>query len=108
VTVVIVIVFTFLLQQVILGQVLAPRIFSHSIGLHPIVALFALLAGSQLFGVLGGFFSVPVAGVIQETITAFWKRWEQSHPLQFQTQAVTVEQPAPVRPGQTSTDPPGE
>ncbi len=83
VTVIVVIIFTFLLQQIILGQILAPRIFSHSIGLHPIVALFALLAGSQLFGVLGGFFSVPVAGVIQEVTTAFWKNGNKTIPFNF-------------------------
>ncbi len=86
ITVLIVIIFIVLLQQIVLGQVLAPRIFSQSIGLHPIVALFALLAGGQLFGILGGFFSVPLAGVIQEIITSFWKRWEQNHPQQFQIQ----------------------
>ena len=83
ITVLIVIVFTILLQQVVLGQILAPRVYSQSIGLHPIVALFALLAGSQLFGVLGGFLSVPVAGVLQEIVVASWKRWEEQHPDHF-------------------------
>lgn len=93
ITVLIVIVFTTLLQQVVLGQIMAPRIFSHSIGLHPIVALFALLAGGQLFGVLGGFFSVPLAGVIQEVITSFWKRWEQNHPQQFEAPVTPIQLP---------------
>jgi predicted PurR-regulated permease PerM len=86
VTVLIVIAFTVLLQQIVLGQVLAPRVYSQSIGLHPIVALFALLAGSQLFGVLGGFFSVPIAGVLQELVVSTWKRWEARHPDQFDEQ----------------------
>ena len=97
VTVLIVLIFIVLLQQIVLGQVLAPRIFSHSIGLHPIVALFALLAGGQLFGILGGFFSVPLAGVIQEVITSFWKRWEQNHPQQFQTQEAPMQPSAPEK-----------
>jgi predicted PurR-regulated permease PerM len=86
VTVLIVTIFTVLLQQIVLGQILSPRIFNQSIGLHPIVALFALLAGGQLFGILGGFLSVPFAGVIQEIITTYWKRWKQDHPQQFQAQ----------------------
>ena len=86
VTVLIVIAFTVLLQQIVLGQILSPRIYSQSIGLHPIVALFALLAGGQLFGVLGGFFSVPIAGVLQEVVVATWKRWEEQHPDQFDEQ----------------------
>jgi predicted PurR-regulated permease PerM len=100
VTVLIVTIFTVLLQQIVLGQIMAPRIFSQSVGLHPIVALFALLAGGQLFGILGGFFSVPIAGVIQEIITSYWKRWEQDHPQQFQTQATPIKQsdlPKPER-----------
>ncbi|GAC1505414.1 MAG: hypothetical protein NVS2B12_19010 [Ktedonobacteraceae bacterium] len=94
VTVLIVVVFTIVLQQIVLGQILAPRIYSQSIGLHPIVALFALLAGGQLFGVLGGFFAVPIAGVIQEVIVALWKRWEERHPEQFEEQKPPA-QPAP-------------
>ncbi len=90
-TVVIVIVFTVLLQQIVLGQILAPRIYSHSVGLHPIVALFALLAGGQLFGVLGGFLSVPLGGVFQEIVVSFWRRWEQRQPEQFLTQAPVVQ-----------------
>jgi predicted PurR-regulated permease PerM len=95
VTVLIVTIFTVLLQQIVLGQVMAPRIFSQSVGLHPIVALFALLAGGQLFGILGGFLSVPLAGVIQEIITSYWKRWEQDHPQQFQT---SEQKPDPTPP----------
>jgi predicted PurR-regulated permease PerM len=93
VTVLIVTIFTVLLQQIVLGQIMAPRIFSQSVGLHPIVALFALLAGGQLFGILGGFLSVPLAGVIQEVITSYWKRWEHNHPQKFQAQVTPAEQP---------------
>ncbi len=96
VTVLIVIAFTVLLQQIVLGQILAPRVYSQSIGLHPIVALFALLAGSQLFGVLGGFFSVPIAGVLQEVVVSTWKRWEDQHPDQFDEQKSIAQQAGAV------------
>ncbi|HVB25779.1 MAG TPA: AI-2E family transporter [Ktedonobacteraceae bacterium] len=93
VTVVIVIAFTVLLQQIILGQIVAPRIFSKSIGLHPIIALFALFAGGELFGVLGGFLAVPIAGVIQEVIEALWKHWKIQHPEQFPVGTAPLQQP---------------
>lgn len=83
VTALIVAIFMVFLQQILLGQILSPRVFSRSVGLHPIVALFALFAGGQLFGVLGGFLSVPVAGVIQQIIVAQWHRWKANHPEQF-------------------------
>jgi predicted PurR-regulated permease PerM len=62
-TVVWVILFFLAVQQVE-NNVLVPRISGHAVGLHPLGALFALLAGFQLAGVLGGLFAVPLAGVV--------------------------------------------
>ena len=76
-------VFMALLMGVVLGQVLAPRIFSKTVGVHPIVALFALFAGAELFGLLGGLLAIPVAGVLQQIIVALWQRWRSQHPEQF-------------------------
>ena len=70
-------------QGIVIGQILSPRIFSKTVGIHPIVALFALFAGAELFGLLGGFFAIPVAGVLQQIIVALWHRWEKTHPAQF-------------------------
>ena len=79
----IVAVFITLLQGVVIGQILSPRIFSTTVGIHPIVALFALFAGAELFGLLGGLLAVPVAGVLQQILVALWHRWKQEHPEQF-------------------------
>jgi predicted PurR-regulated permease PerM len=76
-------VFMVLLMGIVLGQVLAPRIFSKTVGVHPIVALFALFAGAELFGLIGGLLAIPVAGVLQQIISALWKRWKNRHPDQF-------------------------
>lgn len=53
----------FLAIQQIENTVLAPRISGHAVGLHPLGAMFALLAGFQLAGLLGGLFAVPLAAV---------------------------------------------
>ena len=79
----IVAVYITLLQGVVIGQILSPRIFSKTVGIHPIVALFALFAGAELFGLLGGLLAVPVAGVLQQILVALWRRWKQEHPEQF-------------------------
>ena len=79
----IVAVYITLLQGVVIGQILSPRIFSKTVGIHPIVALFALFAGAELFGLLGGLLAVPVAGVLQQIIVALWHRWKHEHPEQF-------------------------
>jgi hypothetical protein len=85
-----------LLQGIVLGQILSPRVFSKTVGVHPIVALFALFAGAELFGLLGGFLSVPVAGVLQQIIVALWRRWKDGHPSQFPTEASTPQQAMPL------------
>ncbi len=50
---------------------LMPRIIGKSVGLHPVISLFALLAGGQLFGLAGMVLSVPIAASIQEIIFEF-------------------------------------
>ena len=67
-----------------------PRVYSRTVGIHPIVAIFALLVGSQLFGLLGGVLSVPVAGVLQQIIVALWQRWKAEHPEQFPPEDATA------------------
>src|SRR3989440_4855988 len=76
-------IFIILLQGVVIGQILSPRIFSQTVGDHAIVALFTLFAGAALLGLLGGFLSVPVAGALQHIIVALWHRWKEEHPDQF-------------------------
>jgi predicted PurR-regulated permease PerM len=98
----IVAVYMTLLQGIVLGQILSPRIFSKTVGVHPIMALFALFAGAELFGVLGGLLSLPVAGVLQQIIVAIWHRWKDEHPEQFPPEEVPLQQSALV-PGQKVT-----
>ena len=90
----IVAVFLVLLLGVVMGEVLAPRIFSSTVGVHPIVAIFALFAGAELFGLLGGFLAIPVAGVLQQVIVAIWHRWEDGHPEKFPPEEVPHQQAA--------------
>ena len=96
VVMIVVAVFIVLLMGVVLGQVLAPRIFSKTVGVHPIVALFALFAGAELFGLLGGFLAIPVAGVLQQIIAALWHRWRSEHPEQFSQEGSPLQQSGPL------------
>jgi predicted PurR-regulated permease PerM len=92
----IVAVYLVLLLGVVMGEILAPRIFSSTVGVHPIVAIFALFAGAELFGLLGGFLAIPVAGVLQQIIVAFWQRWAHAHPTRFPPEEVPLQQAALV------------
>lgn len=59
------------LNQLIFDPVITPRIIGKSVGLHPVLSLFALLAGGQLFGLVGMILAVPVAASIQEVVFEF-------------------------------------
>jgi predicted PurR-regulated permease PerM len=91
--------FMVLLLGIVMGEILAPRIFSSTVGVHPIVAIFALFAGAELFGLIGGFLAIPVAGVLQQIIVAFWHRWKEKHPEKFPPEELSLQQSA-VLPGQ--------
>jgi predicted PurR-regulated permease PerM len=70
----------FLAIQQIENNVLAPRISGHAVGLHPLGAMFALLAGFQLAGLLGGLFAVPVAGVLWVLLGAAYRNVVAAEP----------------------------
>lgn len=52
------------LAQLLEGMVLTPRLVGERIGLHPVVVIFAVMAGGQLFGFTGVLLALPVAAVI--------------------------------------------
>lgn len=49
--------------QVIESYWLTPKLVGDRIGLHPVVVIFAVLAGGQLFGFLGMLLALPVAAI---------------------------------------------
>ncbi len=74
----------FIVVHVIEGDVVGPRIVGKAIGLHPIVALLALIIGGDLFGIWGALFASPIAGVLQAFLVALWSEWREMHPDDFQ------------------------
>jgi len=81
------------LQVVILGSILEPRIFNNTVGVHPIIIIFAIFAGIERFGILGALLAVPVAGVAQEIVIAYWKRYQTKNADQFPQEAPQAVQP---------------
>ncbi|HEY3307874.1 MAG TPA: AI-2E family transporter [Desulfuromonadaceae bacterium] len=47
------------------GTVITPRVVGNTIGLHPLIAIVALLIGGQIFGLIGMLLAVPVTAVLQ-------------------------------------------
>ncbi len=73
------------------SHIVGPRIVGHAVGIHPIVAISALIAGVELFGILGALFVAPVVGVLQAVVISLWKEWRVTHPEQFlKKKAVTA------------------
>ena len=58
------------LQQVIFN-LLAPRILSRQVGLHPLLVFFAVLAGARVAGVWGAIFGVPIVAVVVTMISFY-------------------------------------
>jgi predicted PurR-regulated permease PerM len=74
----------FVVMHVLEGDVIGPRLVGKAVGLHPVVSLAALIAGSELFGIWGALFASPVAGVLQALIIALWINWRLTRPEQFE------------------------
>lgn len=54
----------FSVGQFIEGNFLTPKLVGDQIDLHPVVVIFAVMAGGQLFGFIGVLLALPVAAVI--------------------------------------------
>jgi len=91
--------------HVLEGDVIGPRIVGKAVGLHPVISLAALIAGAELFGILGALFASLVAGILQALIVSIWKEWRATHPEQFEENKDTVggklEENAADRPQET-------
>lgn len=55
----------FFLANLIEGYVLSPRLVGSRIGLHPVVVIFAVLAGGALFGFFGVLLALPAAAALK-------------------------------------------
>ncbi|QGP90746.1 Putative transport protein YhhT [Neomoorella glycerini] len=60
--------------QQVESSLLAPRILSESVGLHPLVIIFALLAGGELWGVTGLLLAVPLTAIGRILVKFIWAR----------------------------------
>jgi predicted PurR-regulated permease PerM len=55
---------TFTIAQMIEGSVLTPKLVGDRIGLHPVIVIFAIAAGGQLFGFFGILLALPAAAML--------------------------------------------
>jgi len=68
------------LQQ-IEGHIVAPTVFSQALRINPLLVIFALLLGGQVYGFIGAFISLPLAAMVRESVVYFrrhyrFERWD--------------------------------
>ncbi len=71
---------TFTVAQLIEGSFLTPKLVGDRIGLHPVVVIFAVVAGGQLFGFFGILLALPAAAVLSVLIRFAYHRYLKEHP----------------------------
>jgi predicted PurR-regulated permease PerM len=53
------------------GHVVAPNVFGQALRINPLLVIFALLLGGQLYGFIGAFMALPIAAVLRESVDYF-------------------------------------
>lgn len=54
-------------MQQLEGHVVAPQVFGHTLRINPLLVIFALLLGLQVYGVVGALIALPILAVVRET-----------------------------------------
>jgi predicted PurR-regulated permease PerM len=70
------------------GHVVVPQVMGDAVGVHPLVVIFGLLVGEQLYGLVGILLAIPMVVIIKESIVYFgerlglarWERLERGAP----------------------------
>lgn len=67
--------------QQVENYLLAPRIQSHTMSVHPAVAFVSVLAGGYLLGASGALLALPAAAIIQALLSTYVSRHDLIHEL---------------------------
>jgi len=71
---------TFSIGQFIEGSVLTPKLVGDRIGLHPVIVIFAVVAGGQLFGFFGILLALPAAAILSVLVRFAYSQYLAEHP----------------------------
>ena len=64
--------------RVLQDYVTSPRIMAGKLEIHPLAAIFAVLAGAELGGILGVYLSVPIMASLRIVLKR-WKAYPRTH-----------------------------
>ncbi len=71
---------TFTIAQFLEGSILTPKLVGDRIGLHPVIIIFAVAAGGQLFGFFGILLALPAAAVLSVMVRFAYHRYLKENP----------------------------
>ncbi|MCH7899088.1 MAG: AI-2E family transporter, partial [Proteobacteria bacterium] len=71
---------TFTIAQMFEGSFLTPKLVGDKIGLHPVLIIFAIAAGGQLFGFFGILLALPAAAVLSVLVRFAYDRYLKEQP----------------------------
>ena len=71
---------TFTIAQLLEGSILTPKLVGDRIGLHPVLIIFAIVAGGQLFGFFGILLALPAAAVLSVVVRFAYDRYLKENP----------------------------
>jgi predicted PurR-regulated permease PerM len=74
----------FVALQQLEGHVVAPQVFGHTLRINPLLVIFALLLGLQLYGIVGALIALPILAVLRETFVYLSRHltlesWDRGH-----------------------------
>src|SRR5664280_1379424 len=85
--------------QQVEGHVVVPKVMGSALRLHPLLVIFGLLAGAEMYGILGVFVALPLLAVLR----ALWEFFADR--VTFETWSVAAATPVGVT---TATVPPAQ
>jgi predicted PurR-regulated permease PerM len=90
----------FLVIHQIEGHVVVPKVMGSALRLHPLLVIFGLLAGGELYGLAGILVALPLLAAGRAVYEYFserveLERWQEGGPVPI---GVELEQPPPVAP----------
>jgi len=68
------VILTFVLIQEIEGHILVPVVMGGRFRVHPLVVIFAILAGGEIHGISGMLIAIPLIPLVKETAVFLWPR----------------------------------
>jgi predicted PurR-regulated permease PerM len=85
-----------LVANQVFDQLITPRVVGGLVGLHPVLSIFALAVGGEMFGLVGMILAVPLAASIQvilvELIPALTRPIPEAEPIENRQEELGIEE----------------